>query len=682
MRALRRALQQAPTAPSAGCGSFSASIPAPKASPAASLRFSIRRRLPIVLRIRSNSSLRTCNRCLHHSAPSPIQFHHIPRSTFLTTSSFRNSATPFTATDATGQSPPIDLPNSASVRRRRKLILTILAGAAVLGGLGYEWNDLKHAAHAAERAGRVAIALAICIKDYRTTLTAAEENPEKRDQLLSACHQRCAARTYKVLEKNGSIFIKLGQHLAAMGYLLPTEWTTAFIPLQDKCPVSSYESIEQMIKNDTGYSIEELFDEFDPHPIGAASLAQVHRAKLKAVKLQHPALAEWIPLDIALTRFTFRNIKFFFPEYPLEWLSDEIEASLPQELNFTSEATNIARMRIHFAPISPRVCPLVLPTVMLAFPRILVMEYLPGHRLDDLRFMDEAGISRDEVSAALARIFNEMVFGSNAPLHCDPHGGNLAIRINDSRRVGGWWWSKFLPWGHGSRGFDIILYDHGLYRDIPTSLRRSYAKLWLAVLDADEGKMRQYAKEVAGISDEQFPLFASAITGREYAVIVPSSPSSGIASTPRTETERAAISAALISGPTAPGSTPMLAQLMQLLSHVPRVILLILKTNDLTRSLDESLKTSWAGSEKVWLILARYCARTVYEEEMEEVWGRVRGWERWWRWVTAVARYWWVVVKLRGFEVLVELKGRRRGKEVEGVGVSTDVGAGKEISMA
>jgi len=53
-------------------------------------------------------------------------------------------------------------------------------------------------------------------------------------------------RTYVVLEKNGSIFIKLGQHLAAMGYLLPLEWTMTFIPLQDRCPVSSMESIRKV----------------------------------------------------------------------------------------------------------------------------------------------------------------------------------------------------------------------------------------------------------------------------------------------------------------------------------------------------------------------------------------------------------------------------------------------------
>ncbi len=120
--------------------------------------------------------------------------------------------------------------------------------------------------------------------------------------------------------------------------------------------------------------------------------------------------------------------------------------------------------------------------------RILVMEFLTDHRPDDLEYLDSNGIDRDEVSATLARIFNEMIFGKNAPLHCDPHGGNIAIRKNRFRR---------------KPNFDIILYDHGLYRDIPMSVRRSYAKLWLAVIEADEANMRKYAYEVAGIGPDK-----------------------------------------------------------------------------------------------------------------------------------------------------------------------------------
>ncbi len=185
------------------------------------------------------------------------------------------------------------------------------------------------------------------------------------------------------------------------------------------------------------------------------------------------------------------------------------------------------------------------------------MEYMTGHRPDDLAYLDSNNISRDEVSATLARIFNTMIFAPNAPLHCDPHGGNIAVRVNHSRS--------------SPHNFDIILYDHGLYRYIPLDLQRNYAKLWLAVLHADEPKMRQYAEEVAGITDEQFPLFASAITGRDYRVVT-----QNVSRVPRSAEEKQAISDALGDG--------LLQQLVQLLGKLPRIFLLILKTNDLSRS--------------------------------------------------------------------------------------------------
>lgn len=218
-----------------------------------------------------------------------------------------------------------------------------------------------------------------------------EGDEEGRQAILKACHQRCADRTLRVLEKNGSIFIKLGQHLSSMNYLLPLEWTRTFIPLQDRCPVSSYDAIEEMIFTDTGLPISAQFKNFDRDPIGAASLAQVHLATMKntglevAVKVQHPALQEWVPLDLALTQFTFATLKYFFPEYDLQWLSNEMASSLPQELDFALEGSNAMRTKRHFDLI--RESPLVIPEVIWGKKRILVMEYVAGHRMDDLAYL-------------------------------------------------------------------------------------------------------------------------------------------------------------------------------------------------------------------------------------------------------------------------------------------------------
>ncbi|KAH8671187.1 ubiquinone biosynthesis protein [Xylariales sp. PMI_506] len=568
-----------------------------------------------------NSGRWTCSTC-RHSQSTALAKTTIPRSPsrrFGTGSSRGGS----------GRIPP-------PPKRRGVILTAAAAGGAGVGVLAFT-DDIKYGYDAAERTGRVASALAICINDYRTTLNQRDktEDPEEQSTLLKQCHKRCAERTLKVLEKNGGIFIKLGQHLSAMTYLLPVEWTSTFIPLQDKCPVSSFASIEQMFRDDTGEELRDFFSAFSEKPIGAASLAQVHLATIKengqnvAVKVQHPMLAQFTPLDLALTRFTFSMLKRFFPEYDLEWLSKEMDISLPQELDFQLEAANAIRTKEYFARMPE--LPLLIPDVIWAKRRILVMASESGHRLDDLEYLDSNNIDRDEVSAALARIFNEMIFGKNAPLHCDPHGGNLAIR-------------KTARTARHRANFEIILYDHGLYREIPESLQRSYAKMWLAVIDGDMSRMKKYAKEVAGINEEQFPLFASAITGRDYSVV-----SSSILKE-RSGEEKKTMGDALQEG--------LLSDLVQLLGQVPRIILLILKTNDLTRSLDENLHTR-QGPMRSFMILARYCAKTVLREQVDEISAREGG--LWWprntiQYLAAWIGFLRVELKLEAFELWLSLK--------------------------
>ena len=453
------------------------------------------------------------------------------------------------------------------------------------------YSGVGHPCHCSQRIH------AYCSRSYRTALNERDhKSSEEYDALLKACHKRCAERTLVAMEKNGSILIKLGQHLSSLNYLLPTEWCDTFIPLQDKCPVSSFASIRELVEADTGMRFEDMFSEFEEEPLGAASLAQVHLAIDKesgqkvAVKVQHPVLDHWAPLDLALTEYTFRTIKRAFPQYDMTWLSDEMQKSLPQELDFALEGSNALRAREYFSQI-PRI-PLVIPYVLWSRRRILVMEYVGGARPDDLNYLDQHNISRDDVAATLARIFNTMIFARGAPLHCDPHGGNIAIRPNSNN--------------HTRYNFDIILYDHGLYRTIPEDLQRNYAHLWLAVMDADEPNMRKYAHLAANINDDDFPLFASAITGRDYRVLTASE--GGVSQHARTREEEKAMSDALGEG--------MLEQLINLLGKVPRIILLILKTNDLTRSLDQNLKTT-QGPVRSFLILARYAAQTVWEEQVD-----------------------------------------------------------------
>lgn len=480
----------------------------------------------------------------------------------------------------------------------------VFLGLLAAGSTAYFTNDSFHdgVRHVYLTTGRVSVvtwATIQCFHHYRKVLNANYENKSQYYDDLSKCHLKCAEITLRALEKNGGIYIKLGQHISAMTYLLPREWTDTMIPLQDKCPESTFEEIDRLFKSDLGQSIDDIFSSFDKNPIGVASLAQVHIGTLKsngekvAVKCQHPSLKQFVPLDIYLTQSVFRALDKVFPEYPLVWLGDELQSSIYVELNFNKEAENAIKTSEYFEDFQKETA-LRIPKIISSTNRVLIMEYIEGARLDNLEYMKKYHIARSEVSSCLSHIFNNMIFTPGVGVHCDPHGGNLAIRpkpVNDSNPS-------------NSHNFEIILYDHGLYRDVPTQMRRDYAHFWLALLDKDKEKMKKYALKFAGITDEQFPLFAAAITGRDINTAL-----NYDVSKTRSDQEVKNMKDALADG-------EMLTDLMKILSKIPRVVLLILKTNDLTRHLDETLQNP-LGPERTFLILSNYCAKTTYKEERE-----------------------------------------------------------------
>ncbi|KAG5420176.1 hypothetical protein I9W82_002056 [Candida metapsilosis] len=465
-----------------------------------------------------------------------------------------------------------------------------------IGGsaLYYTSDKFRHAVLTVDRVGVVTVAMVRCFALYKETLGKEYDSTKERHDALTKTHKRAAEITLRALEKNGGIYIKLGQHITALTYLLPREWTDTMIPLQDKCPRSSMEEIEKLFETDLGVKLDEMFIEFDHDPVGVASLAQVHIARLRkngqkvAVKIQHPSLKEFVPLDVQLTRMVFDLMYKVFPEYPLTWLGDELQNSIFVELDFTKEAANAERTAKHFKDVTY----LKIPDVLEAEKRILIMEYVAGSRLDNFKYYEENHIDRSKVSACLTHIFNEMIFRPNVGLHCDPHGGNLAIR-------------KVEP--HNGYDFEIILYDHGLYRDIPLQMKRDYAHFWLAVLDNDIPGMKKYAKIFAGIEGEQkFKIFVSAITGRAPEAVL----------NKEIKSKRSKAEIEDIQSQINDHDSGILEDLMEILSSMPRMILLILKTNDLTRNLDESLQSD-LGPERTFMIMANYCARTIYEEGVD-----------------------------------------------------------------
>ncbi|ODV98634.1 hypothetical protein PACTADRAFT_36543 [Pachysolen tannophilus NRRL Y-2460] len=506
----------------------------------------------------------------------------------------------FFSTTTTKTPPIIDrfLPQNRNLKYKLIFISSFAVSGVILYNTNQSFHDtVRHGYFTIKRIGVVTVATIRCFYLYGKVLRFSNFTDESAKQAaLSKTHKKAALITLRALEKNGGIYIKLGQHISAMSYLLPPEWTRTMIPLQDNCPESDYEEINNLFIEDLGFPIDELFEHFDRKPAGVASLAQVHIGFLKktgekvAVKCQHPSLKEFVPIDILMTQTVFKLMLNIFPEYPLTWLGEELQESIYVELDFNNEAKNAMKTASYFKKFTKQTA-LRIPQVKSSNKRILIMEYIGGHRLDDLEYLKKNNISRSQVSSCLSHIFNNMIFTPEVGVHCDPHGGNLAIRSS-------------MPNPLNPHNFEIVLYDHGLYRNITQQMRRDYAKFWLAMFNHDLEGMRIHSKNFAGITDRQFPILCAAITGRDFKHAL-----SGDVASARSSNEVDTMTNALI-------NEGKIADLVTLLSSLPRVVLLILKTNDLTRHLDESLQNP-LGPERTFLIMATYCAKTVYYEDIE-----------------------------------------------------------------
>ncbi|KAF8658292.1 hypothetical protein AX16_002064 [Volvariella volvacea WC 439] len=493
--------------------------------------------------------------------------------------------------------------------------LLLLTGAGVLAYHNYQ--PFRHTTLAVVRCSRVARAAVLGAVDYKYTFARHYDTEDEKNLAYSECHTRSAKRVLRALLANGGIFIKLGQHMASL-VVLPKEWTSTMRPLQDQCEPTAYEAVEDLFVKDMGKPLSEIFEEFDPNPIGVASLAQVHIGRLRdsgkrvAVKLQHPHLAEFCDIDMNMVEVTLGWIKYWFPEFEFTWLGEEMRTNLPKEMDFVHEASNAARAAKDFEDIKTS---LYIPEVIVAKKRVLIMEFIQGRRVDDLEYLAAANIDRNTVSLELARIFNQMVF-INGWFHADPHPGNLLIR----------------PSPIGSRSpynFEIVLLDHGLYFDIDPTLRVNYAKLWLSLIAPASAKTtadrKKYAELVGNIGPDLYPVFEAALTGRanlQGSVEEESESTSGerkwkrassmMDMRPQSEAEMEAIRTAVVN------REGLLLSVFDILRRVPRRVLMVLKLNDLTRSLDYALMTTHSNV-RVFLVTAKYCAYAVWQDDRRRV---------------------------------------------------------------
>lgn len=289
--------------------------------------------------------------------------------------------------------------------------------------------------------------------------------------------------------------MKAGQFVAALRQV-PKEYSSILSSLQDQAVPCHFKAIKEVLIQNLGQDLSEIFLSFDENPIAAASIAQVHRAVLKdgqeaAVKIQYPGLQQQLKIDTTIMSFLSRSIAWFFPEYRFDWLVSAFVEDIVVELDFVLEARNSEKTANNFKNNKKVKVPCVFWVATTN--QVLTMQFCWGQKVDDVAYMKNKGIDPIKVAKVLAEVFAEMIF-VHGFLHGDPHPGNILVSPE------------------GPRGFSLILLDHGICRQLDEAFRLNYCELWKALIVLDSNKI-QHLSEQFGV--EKYARYLPVIlTGR------------------------------------------------------------------------------------------------------------------------------------------------------------------------
>ena len=281
----------------------------------------------------------------------------------------------------------------------------------------------------------------------------------------------------------GPTFIKIGQLFSTRADLFPPEYVEELAKLQDRVPAFSYEQVEAIVEQELGKKIPELFHSFDPIPLAAASLGQVHKAKLHSgeevvVKAQRPGLRKLFEIDLAI----LKGITRYFQSHPewgrgRDWLGiyEECCRILWEEIEYLTEGRNADTFRRNFRDYEW----VKVPRIYWRYtsPRVLTLEYAPGIKISHYEALEAAGLDRKLLARQGAEAYLHQLL-NNGFFHADPHPGNIAVSAEGA----------------------LIFYDFGMMGQIKTGVREQLMKTLFGIAQKDSTQVVQSLVELGAIA--------------------------------------------------------------------------------------------------------------------------------------------------------------------------------------
>lgn len=250
-------------------------------------------------------------------------------------------------------------------------------------------------------------------------------DPEK----MSALHVRNAKKIESTISQLQGLFIKIGQLISIMTNFLPEEFRKPLASLQDQVPARPIEQVRQRIMTELGQQPEQLFAEFESTPVAAASLGQVHRARLKSgeqvvVKVQHMDIDAIVQLDLKTVWKILKLVRLFVPVRGLDRAYQQIRSMILKELNFRNEAESMRQIAQNMHDEEDVRIPRCFDEY--STDKVLTLSYEHGCKLTDLAAIEQLKLDRRVLARNLVRAYCKMIFVDGI-YHADPHPGNLLV---------------------------------------------------------------------------------------------------------------------------------------------------------------------------------------------------------------------------------------------------------------
>lgn len=304
--------------------------------------------------------------------------------------------------------------------------------------------------------------------------------------------RRIAASFRTLAIQMGGVMIKVGQFLSARLDVLPREITDELSGLQDEVKPETYAVMREMIEAEFGISLEEKFSYFEAEPMAAASIGQVHRAKITTqmdlrnggdecpavvVKIQRPNIEQIVSTDLSALRVVGGWVNRYKPvrrRVNVPQLIAEFSRTLYEEIDYLNEGKNAETFAANFTDRTEIRVPSVCWTHTTR--RVLTLEDVQSIKITDYAAIDAAGIDRAEAAIRLFDTYLKQIFEDRF-FHADPHPGNLFIFPGP------------IPPEGEKRTWQLVFVDFGMTGKIPTKLTAGMREMLIAVGTQDANRL-------------------------------------------------------------------------------------------------------------------------------------------------------------------------------------------------